>query len=336
MSRDFPHMRNDLKICLVGRGSIGTRHLNNLNFLSYNNTIALSDTPTKKKDREYKAKYGMETFYSIDDVKKINPDVFIIAAPTARHLEFAKIAVNMNCHIFMEKPISHNMTGIEELKNELAEKRLVFFLANNFRFHPALTKIKGLIEDNVFGDIHFARIMAGQYLPDWHPWEDYRKSYSAKNVLGGGVVLTLQHEIDYAYWLFGKFKNLKSFTKKISNLEIDVEDIATIIIETDNGPLIEIHLDYLQRPPKRSIQIQGTKGSIGYTFGDEHLRFYDFEQQKYKTVLDLTNYDNNQMYVDEMNHFLRCIYGEEKPKSSLEDAIYILKTCLEIKKEFVQ
>ena len=326
-------MRNNLRFCLVGRGSIGTRHLNNLKFLSYNNIIALSETPIKTKDEEYKAKYDIETLYSIDDVKKVNPDVFIIAAPTAKHLEFANTAVKMGCHIFMEKPISHNMTGIEELKNGLYEKNLVFFLANNFRFHPAVIKIKKLIEDNTFGDIYFARIMAGQYLPDWHPREDYRNSYSAKDELGGGVVLTLQHEIDYAYWLFGEFKSIKSFTKKISNLEIDVEDIATIIIETDNGPLIEIHLDYLQRPSKRTIQIQGTQGSIDYTFGDTYLQFYDFNRQEYRNILNLKDYDNNQMYIDEMRHFMKCITDGEEPKNSIDDAIYVLNACLEIKKE---
>ena len=82
-------MKNDLRICLVGRGSIGTRHLNNLKRLSYNNIIALSETPIKTKDEEYKTKYDIETLYSIEDVKKTNPDIFIIAAPTARHLEFA-------------------------------------------------------------------------------------------------------------------------------------------------------------------------------------------------------------------------------------------------------
>lgn len=325
-------MKNNLQFCLVGRGSIGTRHLKNLKFLSYSDIIAFSEFSDDNKDAEFKQKYGIETFHSLERIKGKKPDAFVIANPTSKHIEFAMIAANIDCHIFMEKPLSHNLNGLEELKMNLFRKGLVFLLANNFRFHPVLLCIKSLIKNNEFGTIYFARIQAGQYLPDWHPWEDYRRGYSARSELGGGAVLTLQHEIDYAYWLFGKYKNIKSYVKKISNLEIDVEDVASITAEMESGQLLEIHLDYLQRPSKRTIQIQGSKGSIDYCFGDRYLQFYDFEQQKYKILLDITNYDNNQMYIDEMKHFIKCISGEEKPRSSLEDAIYILKTCLEIKK----
>lgn len=329
-------MKNDLEFCLVGRGSIGTRHLKNLKCLSNDYIVAYSEFTDKDKDYEYKSKYGIRTFHNLEEVKKINPAAFIIANPTAKHMKFAWIAIEMNSHIFMEKPLSHVLDGVEELKNELTSKNLVFFMANNLRFHPALNEIKRLIENNEFGDIYFARIMAGQYLPDWHPWEDYRNSYSARKDLGGGVVLTLQHEIDSAYWLFGKFKKVKSFVKKISDLKIDVEDIASVITETESGQLVEIHIDYLQRPPKRSIQIQGSNGSIDYCFGDQYLQFYDLKRQEYRNILNLKNYDNNQMYMDEMEHFYKCITTGEEPKSSIEDGIYILKTCLEIKREFLQ
>lgn len=325
-------MKIDLLFCLFGRGSIGTRHLKNLKALSYDNIIAFSESYDKKKDEEYKTKYGVETFHNLEEVKQIKPDVFIIANPTSMHMEYAEIAVNMNSHIFMEKPLSHSLTGIEELKNEIYNRDLIFFLANNLRFHPVLIKIKRLIEEGGFGDIYFARIMAGQHLPDWHPWEDYRRSYSARKDLGGGVVLTLQHEIDYAYWLFGNFKSYKSYVKKVSNLEIDVEDIASIVIETESGPLIEIHLDYLQRPAKRDVQIQGAKGSIDYCFGESSLQFYDFEGQIYKNILDIKDYQCNQMYIDEMKHFIDCINYRKKSLIGIDDAIYTLRACLDIKK----
>ena len=327
-------MMNDLKFCLVGRGSIGTRHLINLKSLGCNNIIAYSESVDLNKDKKYQTTYGVETLHSVEEIRHLNPDAFIIANPTSRHKEIANIAVSMGSHIFMEKPLSNELIGIEELGTSMKEKNLVFSLANNFRFHPAVIKIKRLIEENAFGDIYFARIMAGQYLPDWHPWEDYRRSYSAQSKLGGGVVLTLQHEIDYAYWLFGSFKGIKAFVKKISNLEIDVEDLASIIIETESGPLLEIHLDYLQRPPKRTLHIQGENGSVDYRFGDDYLRFYDFEKQDYENVHYLGNYDNNQMYIDELKDFIQRITDNKRTISSFDNAVYVLKTCLEIKKDF--
>jgi len=328
-------MRTDLRFCIIGRGSIGVRHVRNLKALSCDNIVAYSKTNNADKDNEFRLTYGIETFHELDNVREFDPDAFIIANPTAKHLEFAEMAIEMNSHVFMEKPLSNCLDGTTDLRKAIADRRLVFFMANNFRFHQALTRIKTLIQNNKFGNIYFARLMFGHYLPDWHPWEDYRQGYSARNDLGGGVVLTLQHEIDYAYWLFGKFKRIKSFVKKTSNLEINVEDIALMIIETESGQLLEIHIDCLQRPAKRTLQIQGSKGSIHYCFGDECLKFYDFTNQQYVNILDLTNYDNNQMYIDEMQHFIRCITKREKPESSLEDGVYILKTCIDIKKEFI-
>jgi|TARA_B100000315_G_C14564549_1_gene582240 predicted dehydrogenase len=328
-------MKKDLRFCLIGRGSIGTRHIKNLKTLSYNNIIAYSEDYNKNKDVEFENKYNIKTVHDLDKVKLFEPDALIIANPTAKHLKFAKIATEINSHIFMEKPLSHSLEGVHELEITLSRKNLTFFLANNLRYHPALCKIKELIDAGGLGNIYFARIMAGRYLPDWHNWEDYRNSYSARKELGGGVVLTLQHEIDYAYLLFGRFRRIKSCVRKISDLDIDVEDIALIIIETEAGHLLEIHLDYLQRPPKRTIHIQGTEGSIEYQFGDKDLKYYDFNEQVLKDIVDLEDYDANQMYIDEMEYFVESINDDKKHMSNLEDAKYVLKACMDIKMESI-
>jgi len=128
----------------VGRGSIGIRHLKNLKSLSYNNIIAFSKICDKNKDEELKSKYGVETFHSLDEVRRAKPDAFIIANPTSEHIKYAEIAMDMNSHIFMEKPISHNLIKVKELKEKVYEKGLVFFFANNFRL-KGLSKITSLV-----------------------------------------------------------------------------------------------------------------------------------------------------------------------------------------------
>lgn len=321
-----------VRVCLVGRGSIGIRHLRNLKLLSIERVIAYSKSKNKEKDARVKSGYGVKTVNKIKELRNFKPDAFIIANPTAEHLKTANVALDLGAHIFMEKPISHTLAGLDRLKKRLQTAKCIFFSANNFRFHPALVKIKKMINEGKFGKILFARIQAGQYLVDWHPWEDYRKSYAAQRKLGGGAVLALEHEIDYAYWLFGRFRKIKSFVKKTGFLDINVEDLASVIIETESGTLIEMHLDYLQRPAKRTIQIQGTKGSIDYYFGDKFLKFYSHKHKKYKKIADLKDYDNNDMYLEEMQHFIRCIQRKIKPKVGFKDAVYGLKTCLEIKK----
>lgn len=326
-------MNQELKFCLVGRGSIGTRHIKNLRSLGYNNVVAFSKSKNSVKDKDYFNKYQVQTLHSVDELKKFNPDAFIIANPTSKHIWAANLSLDLNAHIFMEKPLSNSLNEIAELKQKLTKKNKIFLQANCLRFHPAIRKIKDLIKKGKLGKIYFAKIQFGQFLPDWHPKEDYRKSYASQKSLGGGVILTLQHEIDYAYWLLGKFNKVKSLSRKVSDLEIDVKDVASIILETEQGALVEIHLDYLQRPSQRTIHIQGSKGSINYKFGDEIMEFFNFKKQKTSPILDLKNYNSNQMYIDEMEHFIDCIHGTAQPLVPINEAVYILKVCLKIKQE---
>ena len=257
----------DRPICLAGRGSIGTRHLENLLHLGCRNIVAYSDEVDREKDHAFETKYGMKTLHRRREVEELRPVAFVIAVPTNRHSEYALWAARQGAHIFMEKPLSDRLDGLSELRAELLRRGLIFHVGNNLRFHPYLRKLKAMLEEGDFGVPYFARFVVGQYLPDWHPSEDYRTGYSARKELGGGVVLTLQHEIDYAQWFFGEPSLIKAVVRKVSDLEMDVEDLATILLETRNGVLVEIHLDYLQRPPLRSLHIQGSRGSVHFRLG---------------------------------------------------------------------
>ncbi len=326
-------MLKDLRFCIIGRGSIGTRHIRNLKKMGFNNIIAFTESKDQVKDKIYCQRYQVRSVHYEKEVAVYKPDVFIIANPTASHIESAMMALDLGGHVFMEKPLSHNLKGVYEFRNNLKSLEKKFMLGNNLRFHPVIAEIKRMIDNGCFGDIYFVSVHTGQFLPDWHPKEDYRKNYAAKESLGGGCVLTLQHEIDYIYWFLGRFGNLKSFTKKVSSLEVDTEDIASIIIEAELGPIVEIHLDYLQRPPERRVHIQGSKGSVKYSFNNNSLIFYDFESRKYSKVLDLKDYDYNQMYLDEIKHFLDCILNNKKPLISFDEAVYTLDICMRIKRE---
>lgn len=323
-------MNKNPKFCIIGRGSIGSRHLKNLLALGFHDLIAFSSSKDSDKDKEWMDKYGVKTLCDIQDLKNYAPDAFIIANPTSKHIEVANLALDLNAGIFMEKPLSHSLSGVLELRKKLIEKNLTFLQGNCLRFHPAFIKIKKMLEGGELGKIYFANIQCGSFFPDWHKDEDYRVSYAGRKDLGGGTVLTLQHEIDYAYWFFGKFKKVKSMIKKASDLEIDVEDTASIIAETEGGQLVEIHLDFLRRPSKRGVSVQGSKGSLDYQYENERLDVYDFADMQNKTVLDFSGFDRNQMYLDEMKHFIACLRGDAKPIVSIDDAIYTLEICLQI------
>jgi predicted dehydrogenase len=168
----------------------------------------------------------------------------------------------------------------------------------------------------------------GQYLPDWHPWEDYRNTYSARRDLGGGVILDAIHEIDYLRWMFGEAEVVSCFAGKLSRLDIDTEDTAAIMIRFMSGVIGEIHMDYVQRVYSRSCQVIGDEGTINWDYTTGEVRWYSAITNRWQVFPDAVGWEPNQMYIDEMKHFLRCLAGEEKPTLDVFEALQVLKIAL--------
>jgi predicted dehydrogenase len=103
-------------------------------------------------------------------------------------------------------------------------------------------------------DVICASAMSSSYLPDWRPGQDYRKTYSAHKDMGGGVSIDLIHEWDYLTWLFGMPTEYHSMINKVSNLEIDSDDLAIYIGKNDKTTF-ELHLDYFGRQTQRTLDL---------------------------------------------------------------------------------
>lgn len=282
-----------MKFLIVGLGSVGKRHKKNLERLRHKVFVCHhNENPAKKIDQ-------------------INPEAVVITSPTAFHLPQALIAARKKKHIFVEKPLSHNLKEVNTLLKLCQKNKTILQVGYQMRFHPKLINLKKSIDSGKIGKIYGARIEAGQNLADWHPGIDYSKSYSALKKLGGGVVLDLSHEIDYACWFFGKIKKVKAIVKKISDLKIETEDLAEILLEFDSGVVCSIHLDYLQRSYRRTCQLIGSKGNL-----------YWKDKQKI---------DRNLPYLAEMKNFIRSIQGKGKPVVDGKQAREVLKVALKIK-----
>lgn len=311
-----------MKYLFVGLGSIGQRHLKNLRNIT-DETILAYRTNTKNVEG-LNNEYNIKSYLDLDDAFNQKPDVVFISNPTSLHMPIALKAAEHNCHLFIEKPISHNLDQIDLLFKKMKENNKVCFVAYNFRFHPNLIKIKEILNQNKIGKIFFSRVQAGQYLPDWHPYEDYKKGYSARKDLGGGVVLTLIHEIDYIYWLFGEVKSVFASLEKLSSLEIDVEDTASIILKTKNNVTIELHLDYIQKPAVRNCEIVGEKGKILWDYFNNEVRLYQNKTDNWTSYKE-DNFNRNDMYVGELSHFLHCINNKESQQISHKDVKDVMK-----------
>jgi predicted dehydrogenase len=315
-----------MKFLFAGLGSIGQRHLSNLYRLGERDFLAYRTT---REIAPFEREYGVRRVASYEEGLAAAPDAVFVTNPTVFHVPFSLKALESGCHVFVEKPLAADIDGVSRLAVAAEERGRVVYTGYHLRFHPILRAIRSLVSEGRIGRPLSARLSVGQYLPDWHPDEDYRAGYAARRELGGGVILTLSHEIDYALWLFGAAKSVYCLGGHKSNLEIDVEDTAEILLEFRSGCSVSIHLDYLARPPRRDFYLIGTEGQIEWDYFSNSANVFLRESTETPQRLLLEEpFDKNQMYLDEVAHFLRVIRGEEEPQVPLRDAIATLSVAL--------
>lgn len=319
-----------MKILVIGCGSIGKRHIRNLISIKEKNILAY-DTDEKKLKDVKKIHSSIMVGRNLTLLWQQNPDVVFVTAPTALHIEYALMAAEKKCHLFIEKPLSDNLRKVPGLAELISKNQLIAMVGCNMRFYWSISTIKELLKKNILGKITSARIEFGQYLPDWHPQEDYRKMYSAQKKLGGGVILDAIHELDYAKWFFGEVTGSSCMSAKLSDLEIDTEDTAEILLGFKNGPIVNIHLDYIQRIYSRNCKIIGEKGTIFWNFNKHCIMLYRVNAEKWEKIPEPKGYNLNQMYIDEIKYFLNRVKNNQETFNSIPDALDTLKVALRIK-----
>ena len=317
-------------LCLVvGCGSIGKRHIRNLQALKLGEIIAHDISPARCEEVE--SEFQVWTFDNFKKALAQKPDVAFICTPSSLHITQALAAADNGCHLFIEKPLSNNLDGIDELIEMVDKKHLVTLVGCNLRFHPGIAKIKELLTEKSIGQIICARIQAGQYLPDWHPWEDYRHGYSANRNLGGGVILDGVHQIDYSNWFFGDVGQVFCFADKYSSLEIDTEDMAEMLLKFKSGVIVEVHLDYIQRSYSHSCHIIGEEGTILWDINDNQVKLFKASTREWSVFPGEASYNINQMYIEELNHFIQCLKGRAKPMQDVKTGKNVLEIALAAK-----
>ena len=300
-----------MRVLIVGCGSIGERHTRNL--LSLGQEVLVFDKDPLKEEVLVN-RYGV----SVYDVKShhLPIDAFVIATPPSFHIPFAMEALEHDSHIFIEKPISHNLNGVDEVISLAKEKGKVLQVGYQFRFHPGLKAVKSFLDSGKIGKVLSIRAEFGQYLPDWHPNEDYRKLYTCKT----GIILDSSHEIDYVRWLASsEVTEVSCIYGKLSGLEMEAEDTAEIILRFENGVIGNIHVDCIQRTYTRWCKMIGERGTIIWDYPRNEVIVNEIPQYR-RSKAD--------MYVEEMQNFIRAIEGKEKPAVDGETAKKVLEIAL--------
>jgi predicted dehydrogenase len=317
----------DLKFLIAGFGSIGRRHFRNLLALGERDVVFYRTRQSTLSDDEL-ASFPVET--DLQAALAHRPDAVIVANPTALHLEVAIPAAEAGCHLLIEKPISHSMEGVDTLRASVNRTGSRVLTGFQLRFHPGLQRIAQLLAEGMIGSPLYARAHWGEYLPDWHPWEDYRRGYAARPDLGGGVALTLSHPLDYLHWLFGEVESLFAYTGHLSELELQVADVAEINLRFRQGMIASVHLNYFQQPSVHTLEIVGTQGTIRWNGADGAVWFYRVgrEGDGWQTFPAPDGFERNWMFLSEMNHFIQVVRGDSQPICTLDDGFYALRLAL--------
>ena len=326
-----------MKFLIAGLGSIGRRHLRNLIALGERDVVLLRTRTGTLPDDEL-ASYPVETRLN-EALKKHKPDAVIVANPTSLHLDIAIPAAEAGCHILLEKPVSNSLERLDDLQTVAQKSGSKILVGFQFRYHPTLNQARELIQSNAIGKVLTVHVHWGEYLPQWHPWEDYRQGYAARADLGGGVIITLTHPLDYLRHLIGEVESLWSSNGHISPLEVDVEDIAEIGLRFKRGVIGGVHLNYVQRPPVHRLEIVGTEGTLRWDNADGILYFHrmDMPFGSYsnhppapliETFSPPAGFERNQLFIAQTRHFIEVVRGEAEPVCHLGDGVMALKIAL--------
>lgn len=316
-----------MRFLIAGLGSIGWRHLRNLLALGQQDIVLYRTHRSTLPDDELAA-FPTETDLQ-RALERYRPDAVIVANPTALHLEVAIPAARAGAHLLLEKPIAHTLEGMDALRQAVAEGGVRVLVGFQFRFHPTLRQVRAWLAEGAVGRPLFVRAHWGEYLPDWHPWEDYRQSYAARADLGGGVVRTLCHPLDYLRYLLGEAEVTWAATGHLSDLELQgVEDTAEIALRFAGGVWGSVHLNYHQRPPAHWLEVLGTEGTIHWDYPTGEARLWRASTQTWETVALPEGWERNDMFLAEMAHFLAVVRGEAEPVCTLEDGIRALELVL--------
>ena len=317
-----------MRVLVIGVGSIGTRHIANLRTLGVKD-ITIWDTDPRRC-QEGAERWGVRAGRSLEAAYAAKPDAVVVCVPTSLHLPLARGAIQRGCDVFVEKPLSHTLDGVEGLTALARELGRVLMVGYNLRFSPQALQVNRWLSEERVGRVVSARLHCGSYLPARHPWEDYRQGYGARQALGGGVILDAIHEIDYALWFFGLPEHVYCVSGRFSNLEIDTEDTAEILLTYAGGRVVSLHLDYLQRPHQRWCEVIGSGGWLRCDFVSGDVRL--FEDGKQAPTVFNERHDPNEEYLREMEHFLACAARRALPPVDGVSARWSLEVALAAKR----
>lgn len=318
------------KVAVIGFGNISCRHRANLRAILPNVKIygmSSSGQPLKQEISDVD-----EIVSDINELIDEKIKLAIIASPASMHSSHAIPLIKSNIPILIEKPITSNSKELLELHKIVKKYNTPIAVGYCLRFLSSSKKIKKLINSKIIGDIYHVKIETGQFLPDWRPGKDYKESVSAQKKLGGGVLLELSHEFDYASWLFGDLSLNHAILSRSNQLGLNVEDCADVVLSSKDGLVVNIHLDFLQSPATRKCRLVGTKGSLEWDLICNKI--LHITNNDTKVIFNDADWEINDMYVNMLHDFIELTKGKKNSLATVSEASAIVDLIEDIKERF--
>ena len=314
-----------MRIHIVGMGSVGRRHFKIAHEVFPDSEIQVSSS------REFvNAEFSM---YSQNleshSTETPSPNLVVIATPSSFHVDIANRMLDVGAHLLIEKPVSNSSQGVAQLIKKSEEKRLVMMVGYNLRYLQSLVEFRSLLDESTVGTPLSVRAEAGHYLPHWRPEQDYRETVSARKELGGGVLLELSHEIDYLRWIFGEVDWVRATLTKQSNLEINVEDTAHIVLgfskRSQSRQLIgSLNLDFIRHDSTRNCTVIGETGTLRWDGNKGSVSLLKKGHKDWQ-VLYLDNGSMDESYISEWKDLKNSIELNSKPRVSGVDGLRVIE-----------
>ena len=308
------------KLAIVGLGSAGRRHLRLVRELRPDVKITVVRSGNRQI-RFPEDKLAQCTVQSIEGAIRNGVQAAIIASPSTFHIRHSTQFAKAGVHLMVEKPLSHDNQGLNQFKELVNRNNLKILVGYVLRYDPAGRHFAGILNSGKIGKKLHVRIECGSYLPDWRPERNYKETVSARKELGGGVLLELSHEVDYARWFFGPFVRIQAFLSNSGSLGIDVEECAELLLETKEGLPVQIHLDFHRRHPQRTCTLRTSEGQLCWNILSKEVHWKPVNGEP---KADSFEFDLDSLYLGQLQHFLDYLEGHISPVVSLQDGIAAL------------
>lgn len=315
-----------MKYLIVGLGSMGKRRIRNLAFLKAGTVIGFDLRADRRQETQ--EKHDIATFGSLAEALAQRPDALLVCTPPDLHLPYLQQAAESGLPFFSE--INLRVEGLAAVADCCRARGILGAASCTLRFNPSIRRLKQLVDDGAIGRPMAMTYHSGQYLPDWHPWEDFRSFFAGRRATGACREI-FAAEISWLTWLLGPIEAVSAMRGKVSDLPVDIDDVFQVVMTFAGGVLGHLLIDAVSRYPFRTLKVLGAEGVLTWEYREQQVRLYQAANQSWTVFpepeppAEPGYVASEGMYVEEMRHFLAALRGDVEHGFSLADEVRMLE-----------